>query len=61
MTRLEAGILAQLTRGPYTVLDLALALNETTQKIRKALEGLDNAGIVERTDDVWKLTPKVAA
>ena len=61
MTRRQAGILAQLVRGPYTTLDLAIALDETTAHIRADVEKLETMGVVEWTVDGWVLTKEVAA
>lgn len=60
MTRRQAGILAQLARGPLTSYALAIALDERTADIRTDLNRLSATGRVEHTEDGWQLT-KVAA
>lgn len=61
MTRLAAQILGQLQRGPYTVLDLAIALDERTQDVKRELAKLEAADVVEHTLDGWQLVSEVAA
>lgn len=61
MTRRQAGILALLAREPMSTHTLAVALDERIVDIQTDLNKLAAADVVERTDDGWKITPKVAA
>jgi len=61
VTRRQAGILALLVREPMTTFTLSRALDERISDVAADLNKLSATGVVEHTEDGWKLTDRVAA